>query len=330
MTENNLDSAKSVPAGIEFTLSNYKPKIRDSKKRSDLDSIFHDIWRNEAPNIDKDTVQILSSKLIDSNVITVKKTKDQKSLFLTKDATEILTEDNTVYIISNDESQDGTPVDPNDIDLSVTSTKPKDSGNTKPNPASNRNYVSLELFNTFYDDYIEYKHYVNDDVIQNISFNKELGKSVENETKSRQSKIKLLQQEIQTLKNENKDLKEENKSHLKIIELLSIGHDSDIPLRNYGNYNPVQTCITNQHHSISSDSSTWNFPKTVSRPRPIDPKPNILTSAISQNRFAPLSIELESTWENNDSDNQSNHDCGANNYTKKSLIISFNAQMQMP
>ena len=60
MTENNLDSVKTVPADIEFTLSNYKPKIpdaivkiRDSKKFSGLDSIFHDIARNEAWNIDK-------------------------------------------------------------------------------------------------------------------------------------------------------------------------------------------------------------------------------------------------------------------------------------
>ena len=119
------------------------------------------------------------------------------------------------------------------------------------------------------------------------------------------------------MKNENKDLKEENKSHLKIIELLSAGHDSDIPLRNYSNYNLAQTCITNQLHSISSDSSTWDFPRTVSKPRPIDPKPKILTSAISQNRFAPLSIELENTWKNNNSDNQSNYNCGANNYIKK-------------
>ena len=43
MTENNLDSTKSVPADIEFTLSNYKSKIldaivkiRDSKKTSRL------------------------------------------------------------------------------------------------------------------------------------------------------------------------------------------------------------------------------------------------------------------------------------------------------
>ena len=128
------------------------------------------------------------------------------------------------------------------------------------------------------------------------------------------------------MKNENRDLKKQNKSHLKIIGLLSAGHDSDIPLRNYGNYNPAQTCITNQHYSISSASSTWNFPRTVSRPRPIDPKPNTLTPAISQNRFAPPSIELENTWKNNNSDSQSNYDYGANNYIKK----QFNQILQHP
>ena len=165
------------------------------------------------------------------------------------------------------------------------------------------------------------------DVIQNIRSNKELGKSFENETKSQQSKIKLLQQEIQTLKNENKDLKEENKSHLKIIEFLSAGLDSDTPLGNCCNYNAAQTCTTNQHHSISSDSSTSNFPKTFSRPRPTDPRPNILTQANSQNRFA--SIEVENTWKNNNHGNQSNYDRGTNNYIKSSQIISFNAQIQM-
>ena len=99
-----------------------------------------------------------------------------------------------------------------------------------------------------------------------------------------------MQQEIQTLKNENKDLKDENKSYLKIIELLSAGHDSDNPLRNYRNNNPAQTCITSEDHSISSNSSTWNFSRTVSRPRPTDPKPNLLTPVVPQNRFTPLSI----------------------------------------
>ena len=155
------------------------------------------------------------------------------------------------------------------------------------------------------------------DVIQNINSNKELWKSFEDETKSQQSKIKLLQQEIQTLKSENKDLKEENKSHLKIIELLSTGHDSDNPLRNQRNYNPAQTCITNQDNSISSNLPTWNFRKTVSRQRPTDPRPNTLTPAVSQNRFAPLSIEQENTWKNNNSDNQSNYDHGIKNYIKR-------------
>ena len=63
-------------------------------------------------------------------------------------------------------------------------------------------------------------------------------------------------------------------------------------------------------------------------PRPTDPRPN---TAVSQNRFAPLSIEPENTWKYNNSNDQSNYDRGTNNYIKRlSLIISFNAQMQMP
>ena len=59
---------------------------------------FHDTSINEASNIDKDTVQILISKLIDSNIITVKETKQgQKSLFLTKYTTVIPTEDITQF-----------------------------------------------------------------------------------------------------------------------------------------------------------------------------------------------------------------------------------------
>ena len=61
------------------------------------------------------------------------------------------------------------------------------------NRASNHNHVSLELFNTFFDDYTECKHYLND-ILQNTSYNKEFGKSFENKTKLQQSKTKLLQQ----------------------------------------------------------------------------------------------------------------------------------------
>ena len=108
------DSVNSVLADIEFKLSNYKLKVvnaiiktRDSKKHSDIDSIFHDISRNKASNIRKDAVQIPMSKLVDLNVIIVNKTKQgQEPLFPTKDTTAIPTKDNTVFISSNDESQD--------------------------------------------------------------------------------------------------------------------------------------------------------------------------------------------------------------------------------
>ena len=115
-----------------------------------------------------------------------------------------------------------------------------------------------------------------------------------------------MQQEIQTLKSENKDLNEENKSHLKIKEFLSTGHDSDNPLRSHRNCNPAQTCVTSQDHSISSNSSTWNFQEPSPDPNQIrstDLKPNTLTPAVSQNRFAPLLIEVGNTWKNNNSDN---------------------------
>ena len=55
---------------------------------------------------------------------------------------------------------DATKADPINLDLSVN--KLKDSGNTKLNPTSNHNFVSLDLYNTFYNDYFEYKHYIND------------------------------------------------------------------------------------------------------------------------------------------------------------------------
>ena len=52
-------------------------------------------------------ISILNSKLIDSNVTTVKKTKQgQDSLYVTNDARVIPTEDITVSLSSNDESED--------------------------------------------------------------------------------------------------------------------------------------------------------------------------------------------------------------------------------
>ena len=140
---------------------------------------FHFPELLEISNIDKNAVQSLISKLIDSNVVTVKKTKqDHKSVFLTKKTKTTPTEDNTVFIVSNDENEDVTPVDLSDIDLTLKSTKPEDYGNAKVNP-SNYNYVSMELFGTSYDE----KYYVNV-ILQNISSSKENGESFENEINS--------------------------------------------------------------------------------------------------------------------------------------------------
>ena len=70
------------------------------------------------------------------------------------------------------------------------------------------------------------------------------------------------------------------------------------------------------------------FSKNCFQAQPTDPKLGTLTPAISQNRFAPLSIELKNTWKNNNSDNQPNYDRGINNYIQKQsnhILQSSNA-----
>ena len=83
----------------------------------------------------------------------LRKQSKAKSLFFYRSATLIPTENNKVSISSDDESEDATPVDSSDDYLNVISTKPKDSVKTNLNwTSSNHNYVSLELFDLFYDD----------------------------------------------------------------------------------------------------------------------------------------------------------------------------------
>lgn len=56
-------------------------KFEIPKKRPELDCIFHDVSKNDASNIDKDTVQFLVSKLIHSMQLLLTKQNKSKSLF---------------------------------------------------------------------------------------------------------------------------------------------------------------------------------------------------------------------------------------------------------
>ena len=87
-------------------------------------------------------------------------------------------------------------------------------------------FVMVELFNTFYDDYREYKYYIND-ILENYKVNGNIlsqFKETNDLEKSYQSKIKLLEENVEKLKTENTRLVGEAANYLKSIEDLSKGH----------------------------------------------------------------------------------------------------------
>ena len=69
-------------------------------------------------------------------------------------------------------------------------------------------FVTVELFNTFYDDYIQCKHYIND-ILENLKVNGNIlshFKETNEHEKSYQSKTKSLEENVEKLKTENKRL----------------------------------------------------------------------------------------------------------------------------
>ena len=76
---------------------------------------------------------------------------------------------------------------------------------------NNCEYVTTEFFDTFYNDYIDFKYYING--ILNILN--------ERNTTSVSEQILLREEQVKILKLENKTLQEERKAQLKVIERLT-------------------------------------------------------------------------------------------------------------
>ena len=96
-------------------------------------------------------------------------------------------------------------------------------------------FVAVELFVTFYDNYIEYKDYIND-ILENLKVNGNILSQFK-ET-NEQSNIRSLEENLEKLKTENKRLVEEAANYLKIIEDLPKGHSSR---QNNEHYYQLQT-----------------------------------------------------------------------------------------
>ena len=194
-------------------------EIRAKKKRPDTNSIFDYITNNLATNIDKDFVKNLIDELIKKDKIFNKQTcKGQNSLFVNTEV-EIFRPTANSQIITKTPNKKATSL----ID-SVTTTPKCDSATETPlikekenveisqknnqrdilaethRPIySSKEFVRNDIFDTFYEDYLEFKDYIND-VIKTITPNPVLVTDLSNENTSLTTKIAMLEKEIKTLK----------------------------------------------------------------------------------------------------------------------------------
>ena len=75
------------------------------------------------------------------------------------------------------------------------------------------------MFDTFYEDYFEFKDYMNE-ITKTITPTSKLVTNLSNDNVYLQTKRKLLEEENKGLKNENSNLKGDIKTQLKVIENL--------------------------------------------------------------------------------------------------------------
>ena len=86
-------------------------------------------------------------------------------------------------------------------------------------------YVSMEVFDTFHDDYIKYEHYVND-ILSVILLIYDINS--QNKVNNQKHKMKLLEIELENFKNENITLKAGSKLQLKLVKLFSKNEEKNI------------------------------------------------------------------------------------------------------
>ena len=117
--------------------------------------------------------------------------------------------------------------EPNSLDVNTPLISDKSNCNFSSSKSQKigrcNDFVKNEIFDTFYEDYLEFKHYVND-IIETITPSSDLIKNLSNENVSKQKKTEMLQEEIKLLRNETISLKEDIKTQMKAIENLSDYH----------------------------------------------------------------------------------------------------------
>ena len=229
---------------LDDLILNAIKSIRNSKKRPDCSSIY-DYLSKSLSNSDI-TKELISSRinyLIENNKLRNKQTNGKDS-----------------YFILNEESQ-------NKSNISISSPKTfetpfninKENLSTQNSfPLKSSHLAEMATFDAFYEDYIDFKNYVNDILnskFKNIEENAEKTLYVRRERKVDENveKQTIVEKKIQNLIEENKHLRTEVESYKKVIQLLTTEKSS---VTNSWQYVSRRNASTNNKNVLSKITTT--------------------------------------------------------------------------
>ena len=179
-------------------------EIRIKKKRPDVNSIYDFVANNGASNVNEKFVQTLIDNLIQKDKILNRKTPQglDSSPSPVAHAVESPASVETPKRITSSIMINGSDTSMPYSNIATNTPILKDDFN---------NYVRNEVFDTFYEDYLEFKHYMND-IIKSIPPGNELVTNLSDDNASLQSKIDSLERVIESLRSENRNLKDDTKT----------------------------------------------------------------------------------------------------------------------
>ena len=199
--EHQTDNTQHIERANNDSFEILKPKIltaidkiKGKKERADIDAVHNFIVQADATNIDKNTIKDFVTQLV-AHKLVIKKNASQGNESYHKAPTEEDLPQPPRHSIR-------TPTKKNFNKTSEVET------GTQTNFIHSNIYVKNDVFEAFYEDYLEYKGYFNDILNTLIPKDDILHRIEKEDTTEHSKKLKSLQNQIEDLKKENEVLEE--------------------------------------------------------------------------------------------------------------------------
>ena len=199
--EHQTDNTQHIERANNDSFEIFKPKIltaidkiKGKKERADIDAVHNFIVQADATNIDKNTIKDFVTQLV-AHKLVIKKNASQGNESYHKAPTEEDLPQPPRHSIR-------TPTKKNFNKTSEVET------GTQTNFIHSNIYVKNDVFEAFYEDYLEYKGYFNDILNTLIPKDDILHRIEKEDTTEHSKKLKSLQNQIEDLKKENEVLEE--------------------------------------------------------------------------------------------------------------------------